>query len=118
MGKAKKPKVERATILKDLRELLPQDMEATAHWPLLVDLLMPRRDDQGITREAGILRVVAQGSMWAVSIACASEGVQCVLYMETLFGLLEEIERQLGNGRLHWVETWEARKKARQRKGD
>jgi len=113
MAKQRPSTNHRARALENVIVLTPQDEGAEARWPLLLDLLMPRYSGEACVRRPAVLKIDARGNAWSVSLVCPSEGVQCTTTHASLVDVFNEVERLLGSGTLHWIETWEAQKKAR-----
>jgi hypothetical protein len=78
---------------------------------------MPQWADDKLRRSGGTLTIKPLGSYWVLTLRCPAEGVETSVPLPTLIGALDSLEASLANGDAIWKPTYEALKKAGQRKG-
>lgn len=88
------------------------DPEAKKTLPTLLDVLLPIYRDGTMTRQAGRMTISPDGSSWRVAIDCPTEGLQCVLMIDSLQTLLADCEKLLASGVVRWGQSWSRRKKS------
>jgi hypothetical protein len=112
LAKSKKvPAVEKANVFQHVGPLVPQDAAAQDAYPVLLDLLLPRYRDGVLVRQSSSLRLRQHGSVWAVTIACPTECLECTVLAESLCDVLAAVEKVLSSGRAVWVPGYSRAKK-------
>jgi hypothetical protein len=109
-----KPAVERASILKGVTVLLPQDPAGVQRYPTVSDLLCPRWVDGTMTRMAGRVSIRVEGSCYRVTIECPTEGLMTSIVLASLVECLDALEAVVASGQAKWQLTYEAAKRSRQ----
>jgi hypothetical protein len=95
--------------------LSPHDDDACSAWPLLMGLLLPTFDAKArLTREAGILSIRIDGSVFRVTLVCPTEGVQSTYETPTLIDLFSLLNDHLSRPTTIWVPTYDSKKRAGQ----
>lgn len=104
-----------APILLGKLGISPHDDDADRLWPNLMQLLLPKYDSSHrLTREAGVLTLRVDGSLFRVSVVCPSEAVQTAVAMHSVVDLLSQVERYLSSDMLDWTPTFDKKKRAGQ----
>lgn len=111
MEAKKKPRVETAKILQNVKFINPTDKEGIKCYPTIYDLLCPRWKEGTLVRQAGRLTIKADGGAYRVSIECPTEGLQTSLIVDNLPNLFADAEKLLSQGQCHWALTWSKQKK-------
>jgi hypothetical protein len=111
MEPKKKPKVQTAKILRDLKFANPADEEAKKAYPNLYEILCPVWREGAMVRQAGRMTLKPDGSAWRVSFECPTEGLQTSMVVEHLGTLWADVEKLLASGKCHWGLTWAKQKK-------
>jgi len=107
----KKPKVEVARCLTNIKFSNPVDEAAKKEYPNLYDLLCPRWKDGALVRQPGRLTLRVEGGSYVVSIECPTEGVQTSILAHSLASVLSDLESSIKANLCNWVPTWARRKK-------
>jgi len=107
----KKPSPQRAKIFEKIRFEALKDPKAQKETPALLDVLLPIFRDGVLVRQPGRLAIQADGMAWRVRIECPTELLETVVACDSLLTLLQELEVALTSGKLHWGQSWSARKK-------
>jgi hypothetical protein len=112
MDEKKKPKVEAAPLLRNLKMANPNDKDDQKTLPSIVSLLVPIWRDGTLTRQPGRMTIVPDGSAWRVTIECPTEGVQCSFTVDNLRNLMQDSEKFVTQPGCHWGLTWARKKKS------
>jgi len=112
---SKRPKHEANGIvpscIKPAEQRVPCDLAAVEKLPNLYACLMPVWRDGKQVRRAGSLRIKPLGCNWHLTLSCPSEGVECSVEVNTLFGAFDVLEAILANLEANWRPDWETQKK-------
>jgi hypothetical protein len=111
MDDKKKPRVDVAPILKDLKLSNPDDKEDLKQLKTLVSLLLPKYHEGKMTRQPGRISIVPDGGHYRVTIEAPTEGLQTVFYVDNLHNLVADAENLVSQGKAQWGLTWARRKK-------
>lgn len=111
MADKPKPKKVVPKILQNVKFSPPADPVGLEAYPTLYELLSPSWIDGKLVREGGRMTVKSDGPAFRVSIECPSEGVQTSFIVESLDKLMENAEKILSQGHMHWGLTWSRQKK-------
>lgn len=79
--------------------------------------MLPHWREDKLARQGGTLTIKPLGSYWSLTLRCPSEGVETAVALLTLIDCLDTLEKSLADGTAIWRPTYEAMKKAGQRKG-
>lgn len=112
MDEKKKPKVEAAPLLKNLKMANPSDKDDLKTLANIVGLLVPIWRDGTLTRQSGRMTVQPDGSAWRVMIECPTEGVQTSFTVDNLRNLMVDAEKFVTQPGCHWGLTWARKKKS------
>jgi hypothetical protein len=96
---------------------VPTDDGAAIRWPNLMQCLMPQWSDDKLTRQGGTLAIKPLGAWWSITLRCPAEGVETSVALLTLVDFPDALEATLRDGTAIWRPTYEAQKKAGQRRG-
>jgi hypothetical protein len=111
MDEKKKPKVEAAPLLKNLKMANPNDKDDAKTLPNLVGLLVSIWRDGTMTRQPGRMSIQPDGSAWRVTIDCPTEGVMASFCVDNLHNLMYDVEKFVTQTQCHWGLSWSRRKK-------
>jgi hypothetical protein len=111
MSDKPKPKKVVPRILQNVKFSPPADQPGLKAFPTLYELLSPSWIDGKLVREGGRLSIKSDGPSFRVSIECPSEGVQTSFIVESLDKIMENSEKILSQGQMHWGLTWSRQKK-------
>ena len=111
MSENKKPQVEAAKLLKNIKMISPADKEDLKATPGLHELLVPIWRANVLVRQPGRMTIKPDGSAWRVSIECPTEMLQTSFVVDSLRNLMQDVEKIVTQSLCHWGPTWERQKK-------
>lgn len=113
-----KPKASSARVLKDLRPQCLADEFLRKQFPTLFDLFVQQWKDGICTRQAGSLTIKPDGAIYKLTFTCPTEGVQTILYVESLKDVLEVVESRVADGKCPWTMTYAKAKRTLAKQDD
>jgi hypothetical protein len=90
-----------------------EDHCGAERYPHVVELCRPIFDAGVMVRQPAKVSIRVESGSWRVSIDCPTEGVVCVMVIDSIIDFWENVEAQLLGGKVHWSPNYESSKKMR-----